>query len=251
MYYPHFRKSRSHVPILKKKEINETAELYAKYFMPQIIDSPQPFNIEGFIEFYLELQLDFQFLSNNGMYLGMTVFNDTNRVIVYSPKNNRAEYFHADQGTIIIDNRLLTEKKMEHRYRFTLGHECGHWIYHRCYFEYDPNQLTLFDEFDMPFIQCRETNQNHFCCQNKNRDDLEWLEWQADMFSAGILMPSSSVHCLLQNGDKTHLLDENSMIKLVSDVFNVSEQAAYLRLVNLGFIQVRRNEAEYKQLSFL
>ena len=246
----HFRKTGRNVPILSKESINDISESFARIFMPQIFYQPQPFDIEGFIESYLDLQLDYQFLSNNGRYLGMTIFNDTNKVVVYSPENNRADFIHADRGTIIIDNRLL-EKNMEHRYRFTLGHECGHWVFHRCYFEYDPNQLTLFDESDTPFIQCSEMNRDYSCCRIEKQDDLKWLEWQADLFSADILMPSRSVRYLLQNENKTHLLDESWIIKLVVRVFNVSAQAAYLRLVNLGYIQKYRDGAEYLQLSFL
>ena len=38
-----------------------------------------------------------------GVYLGMTVFNDTDKVPVYDPIQNRAEYISARANTIIID----------------------------------------------------------------------------------------------------------------------------------------------------
>ena len=63
-------------------------------------------DIEGFIEFYLGMTPDYQYLSHNGVYLGMTVFNDTNKVPVYDPATNRAEYISAKARTVIIDNRL-------------------------------------------------------------------------------------------------------------------------------------------------
>ena len=49
----------------------------------------------------------------------MTVFNDTDRVPVYDPIQNRAEYISARANTIIIDRTLL-EENQEHRYRFTV-----------------------------------------------------------------------------------------------------------------------------------
>ena len=251
MYYPHYKKNRRNVPILSKAEINAISERYAVEFMPQILDQPQPFNIDGFIEAYLELQLDFQFLSHNGRYLGMTVFNDTDRVVVYIPEINEADYIHADHGTVIIDNSLL-ERNQEHRYRFTLGHEGGHWVFHKAYFGYDPNQLTLF-EMNAPFLQCRETNRNYLYSSTGTWDEARWMEWHADKFSAGILMPETSVHRLIQglSGSKRGLFDEYYATCQVSETFNVSEQAAYLRLCDLGYILQPKNESDYKQLSFL
>lgn len=154
-----YKKDRSNVPILSKWEIDTIAEKYVMDFMPEIIGHPQEFNVEGFIECYLNLNIDYQYLSNDGRYLGMTVFNDTDSVIVYRPADNCADYLHVDSGTIIIDNSLLNEKQ-EHRYRFTLGHESGHWIFHREYYGYNRNQMVLFETNDS-FIQCRETNKNY------------------------------------------------------------------------------------------
>lgn len=248
MYYPHYRKNSRNVPILSKGEINSISEEYAKRFMPQILEQPQPFNVEGFIEGYLDLQLDYQYLSNDGRYLGMTVFNDTNKVIVYLPETFQADYIHADQGTVIIDNTLLDEKQ-EHRYRFTLGHESGHWIFHKAYFGYDPYQLTLF-EMKSPYLKCRETNRNYLCESTSDWDDNRWMEWHADKFSAGILMPETAV-CRLIDNDSAHYNNEYEKISIVSQTFNVSEQAAYLRLCDLGYIRRFRNESIYKQLSFL
>lgn len=248
MYYPRYRKNKRNVPILSKEEINIIAERYAFDFMPQILEQPQPFDIEGFIERYLEMQLDYQYLSNDGRYLGMTVFNDTNKVMVYIPEQSQADYIHVDHGTIIIDNMLLADNQ-ERRYRFTLGHESGHWIFHKEYFGYDPYQLTLF-EMNSPYVQCRETNQNYHSSYTKDWDEGRWMEWHADKFSAGILMPETAVRRIVkQTAGK--LLDEYKTILLISDIFNVSEQAAYLRMCDLGYIQQSNDESGYKQLSFL
>lgn len=247
MYFPHYRKNNRKVPILSKSEINIFAERYVRDFMPQVLEYPQPFNIEGFIETYLDLQLDYQYLSNDGRYLGMTVFNDTNKVIVYFPEHSQADYIHADHGTVIIDTTLLDEKQ-EHRYRFTLGHESGHWIFHREYFGYDPYQMTLF-EMGLPYIQCCVTNGNYLHTATSDWDDARWMEWQADKFSAGILMPEKAVRLLLDKD--AHYNNVYRIISLVSETFNVSEQAAYLRLCDLGYIRPPQDDSAYRQLSLL
>ena len=169
MYIPHFRMNSRNVPVLSRDEINDIAEQYINDYSPDLLQHPCAVNIEAFLEGYLGLQLDFQYLSHDCRYLGMTVFNDTDKVIIYSPEFDEADYIHADQGTVIIDPHLL-EDHQEHRYRFTLGHEGGHWIFHRAYYGYDPNQLTLF-EFSEPYSQCREANANYLYSNTQNWDD--------------------------------------------------------------------------------
>ncbi|MCU6720111.1 hypothetical protein OCV67_09220 [Porcipelethomonas ammoniilytica] len=97
--------------------------------------NPSPVDIDGFLENYLGTTPDY----HNGIYLGMTVFHDTNCIPVYDLANNRAEYISAKANTVIFDSRLL-EENQEHRYRFTAGHEAGHVVFHTPYFAYDPNQ---------------------------------------------------------------------------------------------------------------
>lgn len=246
MFYPNYRKKKNNVPILSNSEINNIAEHYARDFMPQIMEQPQPFNIEGFLEAYLDLQIDYQYLSNDGRYLGMIVFNDTDKVIVFLPESNKADYIHANHGTVIIDSSLL-DKKQESRYRFTLGHECGHWIFHKSYFGYNPLQMSLFD-MDLSYLQCREVNKNYFCTSPKGWDDARWMEWHADKFSAGILMPETAVRLLMTNA-ATQYFSVYENIALMSETFNVSELAAYLRLRDLGYFQNPLEESFYKQLS--
>lgn len=250
IYEPHFRKDKKNVPVLNKEEINFFAEKYAAEFQSDILHTPQPFNIDGFLEQYLELTLDYQYLSHDGRYLGMTVFNDTDKVVIYLPDQNCADYLHVDHGTVIIDNTLL-EISQEHRYRFTLGHEGGHWVFHRAFYGYDPYQLSLFDT-NTPFLKCREVNHCYLSCDTKSWDTGRWMEWQADKFSAAILMPVTSVKNMFAASQfPFSSADAYSAIREVSAVYNVSEQAAYLRLCDLGIVCKPDTNLQYHQLSFL
>ena len=109
MYTPSFRVKKNGVPILSKEEIDGIGERYVQDFCPEVLSHPAPVDIESFVENYLGITPDYQYLSHNGIYLGMTVFNDTNKVPVYDPRTGRAEYISAKARTIIIDNRLLEE----------------------------------------------------------------------------------------------------------------------------------------------
>lgn len=154
MYRPLFRMKRNGVLVLSGAEINIIGEKFVRDFQPEVLRTPAPVDIESFIEAYLGMTQDYQYLSHNGIYLGMTVFNDTDWVVVYSPQAERAEYISARARTVIIDNRLL-EENQEPRYRFTLGHEGGHDILHSGYYSYDPNQLSIVGAQPEPMVQCR------------------------------------------------------------------------------------------------
>ena len=239
MYTPFLRVKRNGVPILKKTEIDVIGERFVKDFQPDVLTNPSPVDIEGFIEFYLGMTPDFQYLSHNGVYLGMTVFNDTNKVPVYDPATNRAEYISAKARTVIIDNRLLDENQ-RHRFRFTLGHEGGHDIFHSGYFSYNPDQTSLFDEeFVAPMIQCRVDSGMTDRADTRKWDDHDWMEWQANHLSAAVLMPKSAVDLVVRpfvdklKNPASHAL----LVANLSNCFDVSIQAATNRLKDLGYIK--------------
>ena len=83
MYTPTLRVKNNGVPVLSKKELNDIGERFIADFQPEVLKEPQPVDIDGFAELYLGMMPDYQYLSHNGIYLGMTIFNDTNRVVVY------------------------------------------------------------------------------------------------------------------------------------------------------------------------
>lgn len=71
----------------------------------------------------------------------------------------------------------------EGRYNFTLGHEIGHHILHRMIAENLMQQTVLSN--------LNEENPNVILCRTK--DKRANMEWQADKFSACLLMPKKKV----------------------------------------------------------
>ena len=237
MYSPSFKVKSNGVPILSKEEIDGIGEQYVKDFCPEVLSHPAPVDIESFVENYLGITPDYQYLSSNGIYLGMTVFNDTNRVPIFDPGTGRAEYISAKARTIIIDNRLL-EESQQHRYRFTLGHEAGHDIFHSAFFGYNPDQLPLFDMGTAPMIQCRTDCGSTSKKTPKFWDDHDWMEWHANRLSSAILMPISAVERLVEGvrSERRDSIRRATMVFAVAETFDVSFEAAMYRLKDLGFI---------------
>ena len=191
MLKPRLRYDRYRVPILSKDGIDTLGEAIVRDFNPDAMTEPMPLDVDRFICDYLGMVQDFAYLSNDGRYLGMTVFNDTNRVIVFDPERNEADYIAAKAGTVIIDNTLLADGK-EHRYRFTMGHEGGHGILHKVYFAFDPDQM-YFEDVEMdPVIQCRADGPSVLRQKNVRLwTPRDRMEWQANRFSSALLMPPS------------------------------------------------------------
>lgn len=236
MYFPSYRKKKNGVPILNKAEIDIIAERFILDFTPDALKIPMEIDIDSFVLNYLRLKQDFQYLSHNGIYLGMTVFNDTNKVPVYVPETNTAEYISAEARTVIIDNNLL-EEDQEHRYRYTMGHEAGHDIFHRSYFAYDANQLSFFDRQLEPMIQCRAVPLNGKIKPVALWDDKDSMEWQANYLSSALLMPKRMVIELINSlPPQDDFLRNATYVREVVGTFNVSYQAAEYRLKELGLI---------------
>lgn len=245
MYHPNIRRKRSGTPILSRKEIDEITENLIADFYPEALRNPQEIDVDLFVQDYLKMAQDFQYLSHCGVYLGMTVFSDTDKIPVYNPVKNRAEYVSERARTVIIDNTLL-EESQEHRYRFTMGHEGGHGYFHTEYFAYDPNQLTFMDlleESSPAMIQCRvDTKKMSDCVEPKTWGDKEWMEWQANAFSSSLLMPKSAMVMVCEDVKSRRIppmFQAAMMAYEVSNVFNVSMEAAQYRLKSLGYTDKR------------
>ncbi|MEG1926349.1 MAG: hypothetical protein RR415_11460, partial [Ruthenibacterium sp.] len=99
MYVPELHLTASNTPILNKAEIDDIGEHLVADFCPEAMRVPMTIDIDSFVETYLGFTQDYQYLSHNGIYLGMTVFCDTNKVPVYDPAHERAEYISAKAGT--------------------------------------------------------------------------------------------------------------------------------------------------------
>ena len=240
-------RDRNGVPILRRTKIDDIGERLAADFCPAALRTPQPLDVDLFAEQYLGLTQDFQLLSHCGVYLGMMVFNDTDQIAVYDPVAEKPKFISAKAGTVIIDNTLLEESR-EHRYRFTMGHEGpGHAFLHQEYFTKDPNQLKLLPSSSVAQIPCRAiTFESQKGSPNNRWTDREWMEWQANAMASAFLMPETMVRKAageLQQEMGTHFCKQHkstfayAAAERVSRVFNVSYQAASIRLKNLGIIE--------------
>lgn len=241
------KRKHNGVPILSRKEIDAIGEELAGDFCPAALTTPQPLDVDGFAEQYLHMTQDYQFLSHCGVYLGITVFNDTNQIAVCDPVAEKAKFISAKANTIIIDNTLLVESQ-EHRYRFTMGHEApGHAFLHQEYFAVDPNQLSFLAPSSAAQFQCRVDSARLLKAKpQKFWNDRDWMEWQANAMASAFMMPESMVRKAVDDIHRemgVQYCKDHEMsfayvaASRISELFNMSFQAANIRLKNLGLIR--------------
>lgn len=156
---------REAVPYLHEKVIEAEAQLLLQeYSIHKNWKIAAPIPIDDIIEIYLKLEFGIEDL----------------QALLTVPGVLGAIWF--DEKRVSVDVRLdpSSNPRQLGRYRFTLGHEAGHWRLHRKHFRETPEQIKLFDGRGQPAFICRSSSKPH-------------EEIQADMFSGFLLMPREVV----------------------------------------------------------
>jgi hypothetical protein len=245
MYKPVYKMKSNGLPVVSRHELDIIGIKIVKDFCPTAIKEPMPIDIEHLLQEYLGLDQDFKYLSHNGIYLGMIVFNDTDSVPVYNPVSRQAEYIQVNAGTVLIDQRLL-EDSLENRYRYTVGHEASHAILHKEYYEILSKRLE-----NSPLIQCRADNASILKKPRYQWTDNDWMEWHANSLSSSILMPSNTIRSLCAElMPKPSPFAAAGLIVRTAKIYKVSMQAARIRLKELGIINRCSDSSIDYELSF-
>jgi hypothetical protein len=205
------------------------AELRKASLLPKP-DSPVV-DIERFIERHLKVELD-QYADLEPSILGLTEF-----FLGKSPK--------------ILINRVLTGSALDEddsqpgilgRWRATLAHEAVHILLHRCLYEFAAGNMSLFTGDDVFGKGARKL---HRCLKRdvSYRPVSDWREVQANQGMAALLMPRalflqvsrSEIDCMYPGGVLPHNHEER-LAAVLSSRFQVSRQAARIRLQTLGVV---------------
>lgn len=254
-----FNKKKNGVPVLSKDKIEFLAEQVMSSYKPNRNFEAGALDLEHFIESYMDLDMDYKDLSHDRSILGMMVF-DNCKIPIYDKEIDKAKYIDVDERTVIIDNSLLEEEQLR-RGRFTLAHEAAHWFLHRQIYQNDKNQISLFENQGnrankIPAIKCR-TSDIAYGKKRKLETDDEFIEWQADHMASAMLMPKNAFAKVARSKFKSSQIVEgfyqigtdfemdlwaSVMAYELADLFEVSQKAANIRLVNLGFIRQQEDQ---------
>ena len=256
------KKPMSRVPHLTVSNIESIARDVIHSFSQGADLEPNAVNIERLAEKHLGIRLDYAHLSNNGSILGMMIFQDCS-VPLYLPNEKTIKIFEAKAGTAMIEHSL-TEDRNRGRIRFTIAHECAHWILHRPTLKVVPKRPSLnlqqtSDQEDLAIVCRKVTTKPKLPGE---RTAMDWKEWQADNLASALLMPSAAVHTFMKDytrrlSEKTKFMfadygeqyvqaQTSSLLRQLAALFQVSERTAEIRLNRLGFLYPRTDVPEQR-----
>jgi len=211
---------------LEKKAV----EILQKYKQGALLVSPQAMDVDHFAEFHLNAKIDFANLSQDRQTLGCTCFNDGILMVWNEDRTNEIP-LEVEKGYIFVDNGVL-DSEVEGRVRFTIIHECAHWILHPRFYYQKPGEK-------IPKIKCT-IYQIENGARRLPMTDEEVREWQANRLGAALIMPAVTVKMLLADrlGVGVDTLApayySDSLIEEMAAVYNVSKSAMSIRLEDLN-----------------
>jgi hypothetical protein len=224
------------MPVLSKIDLEELGQAMARDFQPSILSGEEPLQAENFATGYLKLDVEYQWLSNNGCYLGAAILDERQNVILYDPGKGKPIRREYTLGTVLLD-ASLQELSREPMMRFTLMHECAHQVLHRPYFRQNPDAVA-----------CRRTALiGDIRDPEKAWTDLDRMEWQANYLASCLLMPIDAVRACIRGNEMEEYyryrvgrgMIESTALGMaaveLSPIFHVSDKAAESRLRGLGF----------------
>jgi len=235
------------IPYLTYDSLDEYAEELINDFAPEMLQIPGSLDVDNFIEYYLNLTVDYQRLCITRKILGITAFNDGVVDIVCS-ETNEPHKIAVKAGTIILDPSLLTKRNIP-RMRFTMLHEGSHWLLHRKAFS-EGNPFVPTNIYEGQLIAAK-TGRVDYSRSKKERTDTDRMERQADFLASAIIMNRSALRVAFK--DFFALYDEKPrriirgtstiddlyakrLPEYIAKTFGVSKRAALIRLEKLSAI---------------
>jgi Zn-dependent peptidase ImmA (M78 family) len=110
--------------------------------------------------------------------------------------------------TLFLDTLLTTEREVQ--MRFTAAHEIGHWILHRWNYKNWKFSQPNYGPGDLE-------DDEKSLCRLEERTAQDWLEWQANVFAASLVMPRATFQTALIETQTTFGITRNLGIVFISD----------------------------------
>lgn len=234
--------SRHGAPIMNKEQLEIFTQRLIREFDPTLLIEPKKFDVDKFVEIFLDLNLEYAFLSHNECYLGRTVFSNNEEIIVYIPEKNSVEIRTNREDTIFLDSRLEDVGKEGQR-DFTLAHECMHAMLHKDFYTRNhPNQMNMFTNDKVETIgPFRKNDYNNLGNSNPTKfwTQVDFLEWQANSGASMLSMNRQAMEIFLKSICFKYSSDNylnSDAINKISEQFGVSKSSAAVRLKSLGYL---------------
>ena len=241
-------------PVVCDLEVMAYAEAQVGDYKPELLRTPGKINALHFVESYLGASVDAQNIYNivPGMGInGITVFKDA--VIPVNEEGNAVgKIFPA--GAIIIDSDVM--EREDGFAQFTIVHEGGHFCMHYPAF---CGEDILAARSLMDKIMCRSSMMEAERSENKRWTDRDFMEHQANVYAAAVLMPRQTFIPFVKELNRTHGGNKDGIFvrppidpffqyrhwyvfleeigQKIAEMYGVSESAAFVHMKRCGLIR--------------
>jgi hypothetical protein len=149
------------------------------------------------------------------------------------------EFLPQRKPIVRISSALADDPRRENRFRTTLTHEFGHVRLHAYLFELERPSRDLAAGAGADRVQV--------CKRDAMLDarQVDWMEWQAGHVCGALLMPATRLRDIVGAYQHDHTLygpvapatdHGRAVIQAIMDQFQVSSDAARVRLLRLGYL---------------
>lgn len=169
--------------------------------------------IEEIIEKQYDISIEYHYLRKNLSNLGQMVF-EGGHVPIYDMEKKRYTLIDVPAKTMMIDIRLLQDRRFANRLRFTYAHELAHFLIHKEHFAHSEQSPALL------------------AGEEEEYDDV--IEKQANMFCSYFLIPTGQMkkvyNRLMAKGRSKNIVKEMAV------VFGVAPATMQIRLYEHGLV---------------
>lgn len=157
------------------------------------------------------------------------------------------EFWPKKKPSVKISKNLSENETLKNRLRTTLTHEYGHLKFH--------GHLVALDyaEKESSFLSKKQPIERFISKRENilNAPKVDWMEWQAGYICGALLMPRSHLIKEIQsyretnnpNGDFVeNSEDAENLISMVTQKYEVSREAARIRLLKLNILKAPTNQ---------
>ena len=142
------------------------------------------------------------------------------------------DFVPGERPRVRITHKLSEDPRRAHRLRTTLAHELAHVVFH--------NFIWWFDQGSLDVATAAALSPR---CQGRRQAlrGTDWMEWQANYASGAILMPRQTVADLWRSESAAWVRSSEGRRRVgeIQHAFDVSAQAASVRLLQLGHLTQR------------
>lgn len=234
MYIPYFPIKPDGVPVLSARQIDTIAEQMVRKIQPELFTTQiDATNLSLAMKQLQGWHFAGRYLSKSGSLLGISCFQGGTMMITDETRTGE-EALELPPHSILLD-RSLFQKKNEKLFRFVLGHEMGHVLFHEEFASKKENMNAYKEQAKQRLL---EDSAARLGIRERRRlqNAHDWVEWQANAFSSALLMPRSLVfetRNLVFEDKLPYMECLNELCITMMDVFKVSQSAAFYRLKEL------------------